>query len=111
MKFLNLWDQKVPSGRRMRLPGPQAADAVDHCQESNRSASKKACAKANDQRSVILIKSMDDSNHLQDAKAAKGDQRDAFIGLLAPDSQGLGYEERSIAEKGETEDDSDKILH
>jgi hypothetical protein len=52
------------SGRRPRLPGPQAADSVDHGQERHRSASKKTGAKADDQRSIMLVEPMDDADYL-----------------------------------------------
>jgi hypothetical protein len=54
---------------------------------------------------------MDNSDGLQDAEAAKRDERDALIGLLAPDSDDLRNKEESVAEKPKAEDDGDSFLH
>jgi hypothetical protein len=89
----------------------QAAKAVDDSEEGDRSARQKAHSQADDKGPVVLIEAVYDADDLQDAKAAEGDERDAFIGLFAPEGDGLRDEERCIAEQGKTEDKGDDFSH
>ncbi len=59
----------------------------------------------------MLVTAVDDADELQDVEAAEGDERDAFVGFLAPDGERLGDEECGVAQQCEAEDDCDDILH
>lgn len=51
----------------------------------------------------MFIDAVDDADHLKNTKAAKGDERDAFIALFSPDGQGLRHKEGRVAKQGKAE--------
>jgi len=73
--------------------GAPAANTIEKGQRGDGAATQKAGRHAKNQRRVLLVKSVNYADRLQNAEAAKRDERDAFIALLAPDRQHLGDEE------------------
>lgn len=76
-----------------------AADAVVEGQSGDGAAGEKAGCHAEGEGWVVLVQAVDDADDLQDAEAAESDERDAFVGLLAPDRDDLRDEEQGVAEE------------
>ena len=93
------------STEQLRTFAAQAPYAIKDRESSYGAAGEEACAEAEDQRVVVLVEAVNDADDLQDAEAAEGDQRDAFIGLLAPHRDGLRHKEQCVAEQADSKDD------
>ena len=101
--------RKFCSGRGSSIA--KAANAVNDCQQGHRSACQKTRAQADNEGLVVLIHAVDDPDDLKNAKAAKGDERHAFIALFAPDGQGLGNKQGRVANQGKAEDKCNDFSH
>jgi len=95
----------------MDRPAAQSAQAVKNSEAGDGAAGEQAGSHAEDQGKILLVKPVDDANGLEDTEAAEGQQRDAFVGFLAPDGDDLGHEEQGITAQTEAEDDGDDLLH
>lgn len=89
----------------------EPAHAVVHRQHRHRAAGEKAGCHAQRQREVVLVAAVHNAHYLQHAESAEGDQRNAFVGLFAPQRDGLRHKERCVAEEAESEENRDKFLH
>ena len=59
----------------------------------------------------MFVDAVDDSDDLQNAEAAEGDQRNAFVAFLAPDGERLRHEKGCIAQQGQPKDIRDNFPH
>ena len=89
----------------------QAAHAIEDGEGGDGAAGEQACGHAESEREVLLVEAVDDADGLQDAEAAEGDERDAFIAFLAPDGHDLRHEEQRVAAQAQPKDDGDNLLH
>jgi hypothetical protein len=79
------WGRQFVRSCAVDLLGAFAAQAVEDGQGGYGAAGEKTGGHAEDQREIVLVEAVDDTDCLQDAESAEGDERDAFVGFLAPD--------------------------
>lgn len=101
----------IADRRSLTTRSPQPPHPVVHRQQRHRAAGQQAGRHAQRQREVVLVAAMHNAHHLQHAEAAKGDQRNAFVGLFAPQRDGLRHKQRRIAQQPKSEENRDKFLH
>jgi hypothetical protein len=89
----------------------QATHPVVERESGDGAATQQACGHTENQRKILLIEPMHDADRLQDAEAAERNQRNALVGLLAPDSECLGHKEQRIAQQAQPEDDGNNLFH
>src|SRR5580700_6313973 len=86
----------APSSNSNSTLPPQASHPVENRQGRHRPAAQQTRRHAQNQRPVALIHPMHNPDGLQDAESAERDHRDAFVALLAPDSDDLGHEQQRV---------------